>query len=121
MSEFVEKHLTLKFTLTETGVKTEISGNKCGVWVDVLKDVMPDVYDSLSKSDGSLEQSQEDLIKSMANLSGKSVEDVKKELAEMDGDTKANVTKLSLQYLLNYIDKKSDPESKDVEVIEKAE
>lgn len=108
MTDLKGKHLTLEFTLTETGVNTEIRGNKCGIWVDVLKDVMPRVYKELSDTDGSLENAQDRLIESMANLAGKSVDDVKKELAEMDGDTKANVAKLSLQYLLDFISKKSE-------------
>lgn len=108
MTDLNGKHLTLTFTLTETGVNTEIAGNKCGIWVDVLKHVMPNVYKELSDTDGSLEQAQERLIESMAELAGKSVDDVKKELAEMDGDTKANVAKLSLQYLLDFISKKSE-------------
>lgn len=138
MTNLNGKHLTLEFTLTDTGVNTEIRGNKCGIWVDVLKEVMPKVYKELSDTDGSLERAQDSLIESMAKLAGKSVDDVKKELAEMDGDTKANVAKLSLQYLLDFISKKSEentesatasetdsapakPESKDVEATEKDE
>lgn len=119
MTDLNGKHLTIEFTLTETGVNTEIRGNKCGIWVDVLKDVMPRVYKELSDTDGSLEQTQEKLIESMAKLAGKSVDDVKKELAEMDGDTKANVAKLSLQYLQDVVAKKFAPKSKDVEATEK--
>ena len=120
MIDLKGKHLTLEFTLTETGVNTTITGNKCGIWVDVLKDVMPMVYKELADSDGPLEQTQDKLIESMAELAGKSVDDVKKELAEMDGDTKANVAKLSLRYLQDVIAKKFAPESKDVEATEKA-
>lgn len=119
MTDLNGKHLILEFTLTETGVNTEIRGNKCGIWVDVLKDVMPRVYKELSDTDGSLEQTQDKLIESMAALAGKSVDDVKKELAEMDGDPKANVAILSLRYLQDVVTKKFAPESKDVEATEK--
>lgn len=121
MTDLNGKHLTLTFTLTETGVNTEITGNKCGIWVDVLKDVMPKIYKELSDTDGSLEQTQEKLIESMAGLAGKSVDDVKKELAEMDGDLKANIAILSLRYLQDVVAKKFAPESKDVEATEKDE
>lgn len=110
-----EKTLTLKFTLTETGISTEIHGSRGPVWVDVLKHVMPSVYSSLAEEGCDLEQTQEKLMKAMADISGKSVDDVKKDLAAMDGDKYVNIAKLSAVYLQDFIGKKFNPKSKDVE------
>lgn len=114
-----EKTLTLKFTLKETGVSTEIHGTRGPVWVDVLKQVMPSVYSSLAEEGCDLEQSQEKLMQAMANMADKSVDEVKKDLAAMDGDEYVNIAKLSAVYLQDFINKKFKPESKDVEATEK--
>lgn len=114
-----EKTLTLKFTLKETGVSTEIHGTRGPVWVDVLKQVMPSVYSSLAEEGCDLEQTQEKLIKTMADMAEKSVDDVKKDLAAMDGDEYVNIAKLSAVYLQDFIGKKFKPASQDVEATEK--
>ena len=100
-----DKTLTLKFTLKETGVVVEITGKRSGVWVDVLKDAMPKVYDSLADQDdgGTLESAKAKLIETTARMAGKSVEDIMAELKNMPGDENVNLARLSTQYMSEFV------------------
>ena len=98
-----DKTLTLKFTLKETGVVIEIAGKRSGLWVDVLKDAMPKVYDSLADQDGdTLESAKAKLIATTARMAGKSVEDIMAELKNMPGDENVNLARLSTQYMSEF-------------------
>lgn len=101
-----DKKLTLEFTLIddEGTVATSISGSRGVVWCDILKDVMPKVYKSLANEGCDVEQTKAALVEQMARLSGKTVDEVKAELAAMDGNEYANVATLSAQYIRNAIE-----------------
>lgn len=103
--------LIIEFEKLEKGVSIHILGQDKSIpWAKYVEQAMPPIIESLEKefkpvTEEDLKQSKENLIKTMASLADKSVDEVKKDLAKMKGDENVNIAKLSAEYMAKFLKK----------------
>lgn len=103
-----EQKLTIEYTKTEEGVLLKIEGSKDIDWARYFTQTQDTIIKQLKENyegEETLEEIKENLIGTMAEMSGKSVDEIKKELSKMKGSEKENITKLALEIALKYVKK----------------
>ena len=103
-----EQKLVIEFTKTEKGCLLKIEGSKNIDWARYFTATKDEIIKQLKanyEGEETLEESKERLLQSIAEMSGKSVDKIKKELSKMKGSEKENITKLALETALNYMKK----------------
>lgn len=101
--------LIIEFEKLDKGCMVHVKGQDKRIpWAQYVEKSMPTIIESLKKeyhevTDEELADTREQLIKSMAELSDKTVEQVKKDLSKMKGDTNANIAILAGKYIEEHI------------------
>lgn len=105
--------LIIEFEKIAHGCTIRIIGKDRTIpWARYVEQAMPSIVESLKSechepTEEEVKESRENLIKAMASLADKSVDEVKKELKKMKGDENVNVAKLSAEYLSKAMKKMS--------------
>lgn len=103
-----EHKLTIELTKMAEAIEIKITGCSDVDWAKYIKKAQDTIIEQLQRQynpEKDLEQSKERLLESIAEMSGKSVDKIKKELSKMKGSEKENITKLALETALNYMEK----------------
>lgn len=103
-----EQKLVIEFTKKEKGCLLKIEGSKNIDWARYFIETQDTIIKQLKENyegNETLEESKERLLESIAEMAGKSVDEIKKELSKMKGSEKENITKLALETALNYMKK----------------
>ena len=98
-----DKKLIIEYKRTEDGLAIEIHGTPGVNWAKIVKRSHDSIIKSLEeqyKNEDDDDETKEHAIKSLAELAGKSVEDIKKEIKEADPENeKSGFAQMALKYI----------------------
>lgn len=112
--ENLDKKLVIMFERTDdTCLSVTIKGDRNILWANTVKKAIPAVIKKLEQEESTLKDSKEQCLKALANIADKSYEQIIKELEAMDGGANAeNITKLSIKYMHDFLNKKDSSDKK---------
>lgn len=114
--EKLDKKLVITFERIDgTNVGVTVKGDRSILWADTVKKAIPAVIKSLEEEEeeSTIKDSKEQCLRALANLADKSYEQIIKELEAMDGGANPeNITKLSIKYMHDFLNKKDSSDKK---------